>query len=144
MLIKAKLESRLKAASIKSRKRLARKKFFLGMYAEHSGLVLSQEGYMPSPLFIEQLDTIKAFMDEDVSLEPQLYALGRAFFSQPTNNEKNMPFLKGLFGEAWKKQRFMHLVRLGADIENSGLGTLPRPVLVGALLYQNAKLLGAA
>ena len=114
------------------------------MYAEHSGLVLSSVGYMPSSLFIKHLNTIKAFMDEDVFLEPQLYALGRAFLSQPRENQKNTIALKCVLGDAWKKQRFMHLVRLGADIENAGLDTLARPVLVGALLYQNAKLPGAA
>jgi hypothetical protein len=48
--------------------------------------------------------------------------------------------IKIIAGDNWKSVRFKHLVRLGADIENAGLDTLPRATLVGALLYQKEKI----
>jgi hypothetical protein len=111
------------------------------MYAEYSGLVISETGYMESIVFNQLLDDIKIFIDEDVNREHQIYAIGKSFLEQNKKKEEHLEQLKKMLGEDWKALRFRNLVRLGADIENSGLGTLSRATLIGALLYQKEKLL---
>lgn len=80
-------------------------------------------------------------MDEDLSREQQFYVIGKSFLSLQNQNEEKLIFIKTLLGEDWKKIRFRNLVRLGADIENAGLGDLSRAVLVGSMVYKNKKLL---
>ena len=124
----------------KSRKHESRRKFFNGMYAEYSGLVINETGYMESSLFNQLLNEIKIFIDEDVNREHQIYAIGKSFLEQKNKKEEYLEQIKSLLGNDWKALRFRNLVRLGADIENAGLGTLSRATLLGALLYQKEKL----
>lgn len=110
------------------------------MYAEYSGLVINETGYMESPFFNQLLDDVKTFIDEDVTREHQIYAVGKSFLQLNKNKEEYLEQIKKILGEEWKALRFRNLVRLGADIENAGLGTLSRATLIGALLYQKEKL----
>ena len=112
------------------------------MYAEYSGLVLTKQGYMDSSVFTKLLEEIKTLLDEDVSTEHALFTLGKTFLESKSKNERHLINIKMILGDDWNAVRFRNLVRLGADIENSGLGTLSRATLVGAFLYQKEKLLG--
>lgn len=125
----------------KQRKNESRRKFFNGMYAEYSGLVINENGYMDSSSFNLLLDDVKKFMDNEVNREHQIYAIGKSFLERTNKNEEYIGQLKSILGNDWKNIRFRNLVRLGADIENAGLGTLSRATLIGALLYQKEKLL---
>ena len=111
------------------------------MYAEYSRLVINENGYMESSLFNQLLDDVKIFIDNDVSREHQLYAIGKDFLERKNKSKEYLEQLKLTLGEDWNTIRFRHCVRLGADIENAGLGTLSRATLIGALLYQKEKLL---
>jgi hypothetical protein len=112
------------------------------MYAEFSGLVFSETGYMDSALFCSILEQAKEFLDGQVNREHKLYSLGKSFLEINKNKETHLALVKKILGDDWKSLRFRNLVRLGADIENSGLGTLSRPTLIGSLLYQKEKILG--
>lgn len=112
------------------------------MYAEYSGLVISEAGYMDSSSFKILLEAVKLFLDEEVSREHQIYAIGKSFLDLNKKKEDHLASMKKILGDNWKTLRFRNLVRLGADIENAGLGTLSRATLVGSLLYQKEKLLG--
>jgi hypothetical protein len=112
------------------------------MYAEYSGLVISEQGYMESSVFNIFLEDIKKFLDEEVSREHQVYAIGKSFLDLNKKKEDHLAQIKKILGDDWKALRFRNLVRLGADIENAGLGTLSRATLIGSLLYQKEKLLG--
>ncbi|MBA2649171.1 MAG: conjugal transfer protein TraD [Legionella sp.] len=90
---------------------------------------------MESSVFVKLLDEVKAFLDEDVDREYQIYAIGKSFLELKKNKEEFLETLKKILGADWKNLRFRNLVRLGADIENAGLSTLSRATLVGALLY---------
>ena len=112
-----------------------------GLYAEYSGLVLNETGYMESSVFTLLLNDVKQFMDENISSEHQIYAVGKSFLELNKGKKEYLDELKTILGNEWKASRFRNLVRLGADIENSGLGSLSRATLIGALLYQKEKLL---
>lgn len=133
--------TRLHIEKVNSRKIESRKKFFNGMYAEYSGLVFNENGYMDSPVFNKLLDDVKEFIDREVNREHQIYAIGKSFLEQNLKKEQHVEQLKKILGDDWKALRFRNLVRLGADIDNAGLGTLSRATLIGALLYQKEKLL---
>ncbi|HAU0369105.1 TPA: conjugal transfer protein TraD [Legionella pneumophila] len=110
------------------------------MYAEYTGLVFGKNGYMDSDLFIVLLDGLKKFIDEDVNREHHLYSIGKSYLQRKNKNGEYLSQLKSILGHDWKNIRFRNLVRLGADLENAGLGTLSRATLIGALLYQKEKL----
>lgn len=112
------------------------------MYAEYSGLVISEAGYMKSSTFNNLLEDIKTLLDENVNMEHHLYAIGKSFLDSKNKNEVHLTNIKEILGNDWNALRFRNLVRLGADIENAGLGSLSRATLVGAFLYQKEKLLG--
>lgn len=112
------------------------------MYAEYSGLVLTSKGYMDSSVFTKLLEEIKTLLDDEVSKEHALFTLGKTFLESKKRNESHLENIKKMLGDDWNAVRFRNLVRLGADIENSGLGSLSRATLVGAFLYQKEKLLG--
>lgn len=122
------------------RKFNARRKFFYGMYAECSGLVYCAKGYMDSARFIILLNKIKDFLDEDINHEHHLFVLGKSFLNSKNKNA-SVHDIKNSLGDDWRAIRFSNLVRLGADIENAGLGTLSRATLVGSFLYQQHKLM---
>lgn len=132
--------TRLRIENSKQRKYESRRKFFNGMYAEYSGLVINEKGYMESSVFNQLLDDVKLFIDKEVNREHQIYAIGKSFLERKDKNEDYLEQLKLTLGDDWKTIRFRNLVRLGADIENAGLGTLSRATLIGALLYQKEKL----
>lgn len=133
--------TRLHIEHSKLRKGESRRKFFTGMYAEYSGLVINKQGYMESSLFNQLLDDLKIFLDADVNREHQFYTIGKSFLENNKNNKEYIDQLKLILGDDWKAIRFRNCVRLGADIDNAGLGILSRPTLIGALLYQKEKLL---
>ncbi|MBA2710466.1 MAG: hypothetical protein H0U57_07745 [Tatlockia sp.] len=133
--------TRLHIEKIKSRKIESRKKFFNGLYAEYSGLVFNEKGYMDSPSFNKLLEDLKLFIDLDISREHQIYAIGKSYLERNKKREQHLYYLKTILGDDWKAVRFRNLVRLGADIDNAGLGTLSRATLIGALLVQKEKLL---
>lgn len=56
------------------------------------------------------------------------------------NDNSTLVLIKNVLGEQWESIRFQNLVRLGADIENANLASLPRATLVGGLLYQKEKM----
>ena len=112
------------------------------MYAEYSGLVINEMGYMESSVFNAVLEDVKNLLDEDVHREHKLYSLGKSFFELNKKKEDHLDNIKKILGDDWKALRFRNLVRLGADIENAGLGGLSRATLIGSLLYQKEKLQG--
>lgn len=112
------------------------------MYAEFSGLVLTETGYMDSSSFNEVLEKIKTLLDEEVNKEHQLYVIGKSFLESKKRNDAHLANIKKMLGNDWNALRFRNLVRLGADIENAGLGTLSRATLIGSFLYQKELLLG--
>lgn len=134
--------NQLSINQLKERKYQSRSKFFNGMYAEYSGLVITETGYMDSSLFKQILEDVKTFLDGEANREHQLYTLGKSFLDSKKEKEKHLAHIKKIFGEEWSALRFRHLVRLGADIENAGLSTLARATLIGSFLYQKEKLLG--
>lgn len=79
---------------------------------------------------------MKQHLDSEAEIESNLYSIGEWFIKLNKNNDKNLDHIKKIAGDDWKNFRFKNVVRLGADIENAGLSTLPRATLVGALLYQ--------
>lgn len=109
------------------------------MYAEYTGIVISEEGYISSDAFNQILTDIKAHLNSDDNTEHKLYSIGEWFLKLHKNDETNLQYIKKMAGDNWKSVRFKNVVRLGADIEKSGLDTLPRATLVGALLYQKEK-----
>ncbi len=111
------------------------------MYAEYSGLVFNENGYMDSPVFNKLLEDMKEFIDREITREHQIYAIGKSYLQQNLKKTDHVEQLKIILGEDWRALRFRNLVRLGADIDNAGLGTLSRATLIGALLYQKEKLL---
>ena len=136
---KEKLLGRIKCEKTGARKHESRKKFFNGLYAAYSGIVINNEGYINSVLFSKILDDVKEHLDSDLDIEHQLYLIGERFLKLNKNDGSNLESIKKIAGEDWKTVRFQNVVRLGADIENAGLETLPRATLVGALLYQKEK-----
>lgn len=111
------------------------------MYAEYSGLVVSENGYMDSLTFIQLLDEITLYLNNETDREHDLYSIGKNFLALRLNDNNHLAPIKIFYGDNWEATRFQNLVRLGADIANAGLGSLPRPTLVGALLYQKEKLI---
>jgi len=121
------------------RNQVSRKKFFNGLYAEYSGLVLTDNGYIDSVLFIDMLNAAKQYIDDEPDNEHALYTLGKAFLARK-KNDAYLDAIKDKLGSDWKALRFQHLVRLGADIHKVGLSSLTRATLVGVLLFQKEKL----
>lgn len=80
-------------------------------------------------------------MDDEVDREHALYAIGKSFIELQKNKNDNLVVIQNKLGENWKALRFQNLVRLGSDIENTGLAALSRATLVGALLYQKEKMI---
>lgn len=111
------------------------------MYAEYSGLVFDEQGYMDSHSFNKILNEIIEFLDKMITREHQIYAIGISFLKHNVKKIQHAEQLKKILGSDWKALRFRNLVRLGADIENAGLGTLSRATLIGALLYYKEKFL---
>lgn len=109
------------------------------MYAEYSGLVFNEKGYMDSLVFLKILEEAKRFLDEKTDREQQLHAIGTYFLEHYKKEQSHLVSIKNSLGEDWKTLRFRNLVRLGADIESSGLGSLSRATLMGVLLYQKEK-----
>lgn len=120
----------------KSRKKQSRNKFFNGMYAEYSGLVIHENGYIDSITFINFLNRIIEHLDTEPAIEHLLYTVGKNFLASRLNDNAHIHTIQKSYGSNWKVLRFQNLVRLGADINNAGLDSLPRPTLVGAFLYQ--------
>lgn len=80
---------------------------------------------------------MKQHLDSEAEIESNLYSIGEWFIKLNKNHEENLGHIKKIAGDDWKNFRFENVVRLGADIKNAGLSTLPRATLVGAFLYQN-------
>lgn len=94
---------------------------------------------MDSPAFLIALKDMKLFLDGQTQREQQLHTIGTFFLEHYKKENDHLTKVKNSLGEDWKALRFRHLVRLGADIESSGLGSLSRATLMGALLYQKEK-----
>lgn len=110
------------------------------MYAEYSGLVVLENGYMDSVTFIYLLNQITEYLDSEIAIEHHLYTIGKKFLALQLNDKQHLDIIQKIYGVDWKTSRFHNLVRLGADIDNACLGSLPRPTLVGAFLYLKEKL----
>ena len=77
-------------------------------------------------------------MNEE-EMEHHFYAIGKWFLSLNRNNNTALTVMSNVLGNEFESIRFQSLVRLGADIENANLASIPRATLVGALIYQKEK-----
>ena len=78
-------------------------------------------------------------LNDDVDMEHHFYSIGKWFLELNKSNENELMLIENRLGENWESIRFQNLVRLGADIKNANLESIPRATLVGALLYQKEK-----
>jgi hypothetical protein len=101
---------------------------------------VNNNGYIHSDLFKEILNDVNKSLNEELDMEHHFYLLGKSFLELNKNNNSTLDFIKNKFGDNWESVRFNNIVRIGADIENTGLASIPRATLVGALLYQKEKL----
>jgi hypothetical protein len=111
-------------------------KFFNGLYAERTGVVFDESGYISSDKFKLLLDSVVALIDTP-GQEHALYCRGREFLEnhkKEASHRYPTSLKEGDAGMA-KTLRFHELVRFGADIINAGLSSLPKATLVGAFLY---------
>lgn len=81
--------------------------------------------------------SILADMQSTIEAEHTFYRLGEAAFNSKLfmEDESFTVKLSAFFGEKWKQIRYRNLVRLGADIENSGLAEYSKATILGGLLY---------
>jgi hypothetical protein len=96
-------------------------------------VALTEEGYVTSEQNVRLLQRCCDFLNE--THEHHCYQLGQAAFDRLARHDK-IDFAKTLlplYGEAWRSQRYHHLVRLGGDAVRLGLADTPRVVLLGAL-----------
>ena len=77
-----------------------------------------------------------AALEQKEGLEHEAYRKGEAAFHSKTFMENPAPLSKlpALFGANWKQVRYHNLIRLGGDIERSGLSDYPKATLLGSLL----------
>lgn len=78
-------------------------------------------------------------LDDYLEMENHFYLIGKSFLELNKNSSVSLIAIKNKFGDTWEAMRFQNLVRLGADIRNANLESIPRATLVGALLYQKEK-----
>ena len=130
---------KIKRLKDNSRSSESRRKFFSGLYAEYTGIVVKGHEYIDSNEFNEILNNVNNSFDDYVDIEQQFYLDGKLFLEENKSNLDMISSSKEALGNNWKSVRFQNLVRLGADIENAGLSSAPRATLVGALLYQKEK-----
>lgn len=123
-----------------SRKSESRRKFFNGLYAEYTGIIINKNAYIDSDVFNKILEDVNTLLNNDLDMEHHFYSIGKWFLEINKNDEGTLMLIKKMFGENWESMRFQNLVRLGADIENAGLASIPRATLVGALLYKKEKM----
>jgi hypothetical protein len=72
-------------------------------------------------------------------MEHHFYSIGKWFLDLDRRDKSTLSLIKNKAVDNWESVRFQNLVRLGADIENANLSSIPRATLVGALLYQKEK-----
>lgn len=124
---------------INSRNLDSRRKFFNGLYAEYTGIIIKENGYIGSDEFNKILEDVNKCLNDDLEMEHHFYSIGKWFLELNKNNDSALMLIKNKLGESWESMRFQNLVRLGADIKNAHLESIPRATLVGSLLYQKEK-----
>lgn len=131
---------KISTGKINLRKSESRRKFFNGLYAEYTGIVIDKNGYIDSYQFNKILDDVNKCLNDDSDIEHHFYSIGKWFLDLNKNDDGSLILIKKMLGEKWESVRFQNLVRLGADIENANLASISRATLVGALLYQKEKM----
>ncbi len=68
--------------------------------------------------------------------EHKYYAIGSDYFAKPESekDEIKLDLLNKTLGDQWQKIRFHNLVRLGGDIQATGLGEYHKATIMGAFL----------
>ena len=131
---------KISIGEINLRKSESRRKFFNGLYAEYTGIIINDNGYIDSGDFNAILEDVNKCLNDDLDMERHFYSIGQWFLELNKNDESTLILIKKMLGEHWEAMRFQNLVRLGADIENASLSSIPRATLVGAFLYQKEKM----
>lgn len=131
---------KISIGKINLRKSESRRKFFNGLYAEYTGIIINDNGYIDSDEFNAILEDVNKCFNDDLDMEHHFYSIGKWFLELNRNDESTLFLIKKILGEHWESIRFQSLVRLGADIENANLASISRATLVGALLYQKEKM----
>ena len=108
----------------------------LGLAFERAELAVVGTDYLDSATAADICAAVALCIVHQAAREHQYYRCGEAAFADKaiSENQGALEKARALFGEKYKKVRYHHLVRLGADIQNSPLGEFPKATILGGLL----------
>ncbi len=93
--------------------------------------------YVDSPTALSICQAILNQINQNDGTEHAFFRTGEMAFDSKTFMESTsaIELTQSVFGHDWKATRYHNLVRLGGDIERSGLADYPKATILGGLLH---------